>query len=429
MDVRVSRLTSYIAGIFRTDPILMNLGVIGEISNLKYHSSGAVFFTLKDEKASIRCQMWERDVSRLRFRLENGMEVKAVGKVSVYEKGGTYSLTAEEIEAVGEGALMAAYRALYQKLSAEGLFSRERKKPLPVFPRKVCVITSGTGAALQDMLKIIRSRNNVTDVLIYPVLVQGSGAAKEISSAIRDVNERFRDVEVIIAGRGGGSLEDLWAFNEEPVARAISGSAIPVISAVGHETDFTIADFTADVRAETPTAAAALAVPDVQAVRRQIEELFSHAIRDRLERVCRDRERAVDRCAPRYLIRSLQNQYSLKSEGLRRNEPAALGAAVLSRVEKASMGLEQQRTGLEQSLKEILRSHSVALERQKLLLEAGNPDRIVERGYAIVTDDQGNPVMEAASLRTGSILTVRLRDGAIRSEVREITEKTHVREN
>ncbi len=422
MDVKVSRLTSYIAGIFKTDPILMNLGVIGEISNLKYHGSGAVFFTLKDEKASIRCQMWERNVSRLRFRLENGMEVKAVGRVSVYEKGGTYSLTAETVEAVGEGALMAAYRALYKKLSAEGLFSGERKKPLPFFPCEVCIITSETGAALQDMLKIIRSRNRVTNVFVYPVLVQGADAAEDISAAIRDVNERFQDVDVIIVGRGGGSLEDLWAFNEEPVARAISESHIPVISAVGHETDFTIADFAADVRAETPTAAAALAVPDVQAVRKQVDDLFTHRIRDRLESIYRDRETAVSRCSPSFLIRALKNQYFLKAESLKRYEPALLRKSVLSRVEKNTEDLDRLAADMKRFFQDVLKSCSDGLEKQKILLESGNPERIVERGYAIVSDSSGKAVTETAGLQKGSIITIRMRDGSARSEILDITE-------
>ena len=424
MDVKVSRLTSYIAGIFKTDPILMNLGVIGEVSNLKYHGSGAVFFTLKDEKASIRCQMWERNASRLRFRLENGMEVKAVGKVSVYEKGGTYSLTAETVEAVGEGVLMAAYRALYRKLSAEGLFRVERKKPLPFFPREVCIVTSETGAALQDMLKIIRSRNRVTDIFIYPVLVQGTDAAEEICAAIRDINDRFHDVDVIIVGRGGGSLEDLWAFNEEPVARAISESQIPVISAVGHETDFTIADFAADVRAETPTAAAALAVPDVQAVRKQVDDLYMHRIRDRFESIYRDRETAVDHFSPAALIRALKNQYFLKSESMRRYEPALLEKAVLSRVEKNASDLDRLAVDMRRFFRDVLKSCSDGLEKQKILLQSGNPERIVERGYAIVSDSSGNAVTDTAGLKKGCIITIRMRDGSARSEVLEIMENT-----
>ena len=429
MDVKVSKLTSYIANIFKTDPIMMNIGVIGEISNLKYHSSGSIFFTLKDENASIRCQMWQRYTSRLRFHLENGMEVKATGRVSVYEKGGTYSLIADDIEAFGEGALMAAYRALYGKLQEEGLFRRERKKRLPEFPGKICIITSDTGAALRDMLKIIRSRNQVTDVLVYPVLVQGPNAAGEISAALRDVNDRFTDVDVIITGRGGGSLEDLWAFNEEPVARAIADSEIPVISAVGHETDFTIADFAADVRAETPTAAAVLAVPDVQVLRQQIRDLFESGVHEKLKRICRDRENAVERFSPRYLIQSLQHQYSLKSEALKRYDPGILARSAAARAEKHSVALEQLADALKRAVQDKIKNCLEETEKQKLLLEAGNPDRIVERGYAIVTDQEGSAVTSISGLNKGSRLNVRLKDGSVWTEVMEKTEEADGRKN
>ena len=423
MDVKVSRLTSYIANIFKTDPIMMNVGVIGEISNLKYHGSGSVFFTLKDDKASIRCQMWERNASRLRYRLQDGMEVKATGRVTVYEKGGTYSLTAESVEAFGEGALMAAYRALYAKLSAEGIFSRERKKKLPEFPRKICIITSDTGAALRDMLKIIRSRNQITDILIYPVLVQGPEAAREISTAIREVNRKFPETDVIITGRGGGSLEDLWAFNEEPVARAIYDSEIPVISAVGHETDFTIADFAADIRAETPTAAAVMAVPDVQVLRQQVTELFEHGIREKLDKIYQTRKNAAERYSPQSLIRSLQHQYSLKSEALKRYTPLFLGSFMASRTEKYAAGLERLSDDMERTIQEKIWICSENLEKQKLLLEAGNPDRIVERGYAIVTDPSGRAVTGTTGLQEGSGLKIRLRDGSVWTRVTEIMEE------
>ena len=426
MEVKVSRLTSYIANIFKTDPIMMKIGVIGEISNLKYHGSGSVFFTLKDEKASIRCQMWQRYASELRYRLEDGMEITATGRVSVYEKGGSYSLIVEAVRISGEGALMAAYRALYKKLTAEGIFSQEHKKSLPSFPKKVCIITSDTGAALRDMLKIIRSRNDLADLLIYPVLVQGPEAAGEISLAIRDVNARFRDVDVIITGRGGGSLEDLWAFNEEAVARAIYDSEIPVISAVGHETDFTIADFAADVRAETPTAAAVLAVPDTGLVREKLHELFDHGIRDRLAYMYNEKQKAVERCAPEHTILSLKNRYYLKVESLRRCEPAVLGQSVLSRIEKHGSGLENLGRELQRSAHDRLREKADGLEKMRIMLEASDPDRIVRRGYAIVTDSSGSVVTGAGKLGRGERLSIRLRDGSVLSEVIDIMENTDV---
>lgn len=424
MEVKVSRLTSYIASIFKTDPIMMNIGVIGEISNLKYHGSGSIFFTLKDDRASIRCQMWQRYASGLRYRLEDGMEVTARGRVSVYEKGGSYSLIVEEVSISGEGALMAAYRALYKKLSEEGIFRKEHKAALPFFPEKVCIITSDTGAALRDMMKIIRSRNNLVDILVYPVLVQGPDAAGEISAAVRDVNARFRDVDVIIAGRGGGSLEDLWAFNEEEVARAIYESDIPVISAVGHETDFTIADFAADVRAETPTAAAVLAVPDIGSLREKLHELFEYGIRDRLAYMYHEKERALERCAPEQMILSLKNRYYLKAESLRRCEPAVLGQSVLSRIEKYGSGLENLGRELQRSAHDRLKEKAEKLEKMRIVIEAADPDRIVRRGYAIVTDSGGEAVTDTGQISRGEMISIRLRDGRILSEVRDIMENT-----
>lgn len=421
MEVKVSRLTGYIANIFNTDPIMMNIGVIGEISNLKYHQSGAVFFTLKDDKAAIRCNMWRQAASHLRYRLEDGMEVTAFGRVSVYEKGGTYSLNVEDVKISGEGSLMAAARALADKLRAAGYFSDEHKKPIPAFPRRVCVITSSTGAALRDMLKIIRSRNNITDVLIYPVLVQGPSAAGEIAGAIEDVNARFDDVDTIIAGRGGGSLEDLWAFNEEPVARAIYNSEIPVISAVGHETDFTIADFVADRRAETPTAAANMAVPDTAVVRADMDRIFSYGIRDRLDSLCRNRELALERCSPGRLIGSLKNQYAVRAESLSHCRPEELSVSVRARTEKYAAGLEFIIDNLRRSVRDKVSSCGSDAEKMKIMLEAGNPDRIVKRGYAIVTDDRGQAVTSAGDLSAGDRLTVRLKDGTAVSEVKKVT--------
>ena len=260
--VKVSQLNGYIKRVLQSDPLLGNVSVIGEISNLKYHGSGHVYFTLKDEASKISCFLPYEYRKDLRYELSDGMEIIATGYIYLYERGGTYSLNVREIAVEGVGNLMAAFERLKDKLSKEGLFDENYKKPIPFFPRKIAVITSETGAAVRDIIKIIRSRNNIVDVLVYPCLVQGPGAAAEIADAIEAVNRLFPETDTIIVGRGGGSLEELWAFNEEIVARSIFASRIPVISAVGHETDFTIADFVADKRAETPTAAAQMAAPD-----------------------------------------------------------------------------------------------------------------------------------------------------------------------
>lgn len=262
--IKVSQLNNYIGRIIETDPLIGNVSVVGEVSNLKYHSTGHIYFSLKDETSTIKCFIHSKNAENLRYQLAEGMEIVAAGCISVFERGGYYSFNIKDLEVSGQGSLAIAFEKIKQKLEKEGLFSYEYKKELPFFPKKIALVTSETGAAVQDMLKIIKSRNNIVDVLIYPVLVQGPNAAGEIAKAIYDINENLKDIDVMIVGRGGGSMEDLWAFNEEVVARAIFDSDIPVISAVGHEIDFTIADFVADKRSETPTAAAVMAVPDIE---------------------------------------------------------------------------------------------------------------------------------------------------------------------
>ncbi|MEG0292366.1 MAG: exodeoxyribonuclease VII large subunit [Anaerovoracaceae bacterium] len=269
--IKVGQINSYIKRILQTDPLLGNVSVIGEISNLKYHNTGHVYFTLKDETSKINCFMPYDKVLNLRYELEDGMEITAYGYISLFERNGTYSLNIKEIDITGKGDLSIAFDKLKAKLEDEGLFSPLLKKPIPTFPKKIALVTSETGAALQDMLKIIQGRNNIVDIIIFPVTVQGPKAAPEISSTISFINENYKDVDIMIVGRGGGSIEELWAFNEESVARSIARSRIPVISAVGHETDITICDFVADLRAETPTAAAAIAVPNIFEIRENIE--------------------------------------------------------------------------------------------------------------------------------------------------------------
>ena len=261
--VKVSQLNGYIKRILQTDPILGNVSVVGEISNLKFHGSGHVYFSMKDEGSRLNCFLPSERAESLRYELSEGMEITASGYIYLYERGGSYSLNIRDIEVAGLGNLSIAFEKLKEKLGKEGLFDAEHKKEIPFFPEKIAVVTSESGAAIRDILKIIKNKNNYVDILIYPVLVQGPAAAGEIAEAICDINENCPDVDTIIVGRGGGAMEELWAFNEEIVARSIYNSNIPVISAVGHETDVTISDFVADRRAETPTAAANLAVPDL----------------------------------------------------------------------------------------------------------------------------------------------------------------------
>ena len=265
MEVRtlsVTQLNNRIKGLIDSDPVLADICVRGELSNYKIYPSGHHYFTLKDSESSIRCVMFKSSASKLRFRPESGMGVTAFGRVSVYPRDGAYQLYCSALMPEGTGDLQIAFEQLKKKLDEEGLFAREHKKPLPRFPERIAVITSSAGAAVHDMIRILGHRWPLTKVILLPVRVQGVEAPPEIAGAIRYANE-FKVADVIITGRGGGSIEDLWAFNDERVARAIYNSEIPVISAVGHEPDVTIADYVADVRASTPSNAAELAVPDM----------------------------------------------------------------------------------------------------------------------------------------------------------------------
>lgn len=278
--VSVTQINQYIKRILASDPILANASVIGEVSNLTRHSSGHWYFSLKDETSTIRCFLPKDRVLSLRYDIEEGMKITCYGYIGVYERGGSYSLNIRDILVEGEGDLKKAYDLLFNKLEKEGLFDEGHKRPIPSFPKKIAVISSPTGAAVHDIITTIKRRNPLIDVLLYPCLVQGEEAGKSIAEAIKTVNKNPKGCELIIAGRGGGSAEDLWAFNEEIVARAVYDSELPVISAVGHEVDFVISDYAADLRAATPTAAAELAACDIEYYRDIIrssapERLFS----------------------------------------------------------------------------------------------------------------------------------------------------------
>jgi exodeoxyribonuclease VII large subunit len=276
----VHQLNDYVRVLLTRDPLLQKVRVRGEISNLKIHSSGHMYFSLKDEFGRIQCIMFRQQKEHLNFLPSNGMQVIVTGTVSLFTRDGQYQLYIDDIKKDGIGDLHLAFEELKKKLREEGLFDAAYKKPLPLLPQKIAVVTSHTGAAIKDIIRVIKHRNPYVDILIIPVAVQGSGAAEQIAKAIDYANTRD-DIDIIITGRGGGSIEELWAFNEEIVARAIFRSDIPVIAAIGHETDFTIADFTADVRAATPSNGAELAVPEVshmQALIDGFDKLLTDAI-------------------------------------------------------------------------------------------------------------------------------------------------------
>lgn len=393
--VSVSQLNGYIKRILQMDPLLGNVSVIGEISNLKFHGSGHVYFTLKDQNSKINCFLPADRVSKLRYQLSEGMEITASGYIYLYERGGSYSLNVKEIEVAGLGNLAIAFEKLKQKLEEEGLFDLEHKKAIPAFPDKIAVVTSETGAAVRDILKIIQSKNNYVDVLIYPVLVQGPAAAGEIAAAIDDINVKFPHIDTIIVGRGGGSMEELWAFNEEVVARSIYNSEIPVISAVGHETDFTISDFVADRRAETPTAAAHMAVPDIQELKNYVEDLkeqIKHSI-----------------------IKDIQ----LKELHLSKLDLSAFQRDLESRITMEQMRMDNIHQENQRKIQEIIDVREQQMTLFKNDLESLNPTAIMQRGYSAVTNKDGQLINSAKALKPEDELILYMKDGSVDCTVNE----------
>lgn len=375
--VPVGQLNNYIGRVLKTDPILSNISVVGEISNLKYHSSGHVYFSLKDDSSRVNCFLSWGNLQNISCPLEEGMEVVAAGFISVYERGGYYSLNVRDIEVNGRGQLAAAFEKLKAKLGEEGLFREEHKKELPFFPLKIAVVTSETGAAVRDIIRTIKNKNKVVDILVYPVLVQGPAASGEISSAIDDINVNHKDVDVIITGRGGGSMEELWAFNEEAVARSIYESEIPVISAVGHETDFTISDFIADRRAATPTAAAEMAVPDTGELKAELDRISLEMTSDLGLAIARRKER-LEALNPTAFARNLKSRILYEQVNADRLIEA-MGDAMNNRLVSARNRVEMLRE----------------------FIESSNPKAILARGYSVVTDNSGKIIRSTDELSEG----------------------------
>jgi len=394
--ISVSQLNAYIKRVLQTDPLLNQVAVLGEISNLKYHDSGHVYFSLKDRSGKINCFLPSGVVSSMVVELEDGLEIVAIGNVSVFERGGYYSLQIKAIEISGVGDLGAAFEALKKKLLSEGLFDASHKKSIPGFPSKIAIITAQTGAAVQDMIKIITGRNEMVDILIVPVLVQGPGAAASISEGIQTVNDVFPEVDTIIVGRGGGSLEELWAFNEETVARAIYASKIPIISAVGHETDVTIADFVADVRAETPTAAAVMAVPDTKELRTYLDFLESK------------------------LQENLQYWIDKKVERLSRLDLGAFQKGILGRIELLSFRNQKLKEQMHQEVEKYMERLNTKINQNRLILEHLNPTAIMSRGYAALTTADGMLITSAKHIQINDPISVTLRDGKMEALITKI---------
>lgn len=391
----VSQVNEYLKLRFEDDEFLSAIFIRGEISNYKLYPSGHHYFSLKDANGAIRCVMFKGSAFRLRFQPKNGLKVIAFGRVAVYPRDGVYQLYCEAMTPDGVGDLHAAFEQLKEKLQAEGLFALERKKPLPRYPHRIAIITSAAGAALHDMLRILRKRYPLTEVKLLPVRVQGEEAPGEIAAAIRYAN-RFAVADLIITGRGGGSIEDLWAFNDERVAYAIADSKIPVISAVGHEPDVTIADFVADLRAATPSNAAELAVPDQTELREALQ-------------------------AKQTMLLTLM-QKRLKQE---RQQLSALAAArclksPLNYINDRRLRLDHAQQRLSSASAQLLSRKREQFVRLTAKLDAMSPLKVLSRGYSMATDGQGNLLKSVANVSAGDRITVKFSDGAAVTEVQEV---------
>lgn len=394
----VSELTALIREMLDTEPLLQRVYVRGELSNYKVYPSGHHYFTIKDEEATLKAVMFRREASRLRFRPESGMKVVAFGRIAVYPRDGVYQLYVSELSPDGVGDLYAAFEQLKAKLGAEGLFDPAHKKPLPAYPERIAVITSSAGAAVRDVIRVATARWPLCKLVLLPVRVQGAEAPPEIVSAIRYANQ-WKVADLIITGRGGGSIEDLWAFNDELVARAIYASEIPVISAVGHEPDVTISDFVADLRAATPSNAAELAVPDAAELKAQLEHYekrMAAALRSRLD--------------------SEKRRLALLRDRRVLTDP---GAYVADR----RLALDHNAARLTAAFQSVTAQKRAQLGRSAAALDAMSPLKVLGRGYAIAETAEGSILRSAEATHPGDRLHLHLADGTVNCQVTEKEER------
>ncbi|AWB45092.1 exodeoxyribonuclease VII large subunit [Paenibacillus sp. CAA11] len=441
MDQRIysiKELNRYIRMKMESDPLLSEVWIRGEISNFTHHSSGHMYFTLKDADSRIKSIMFASHNQRLPFIPKEGTRVIARGNVSVYERDGQYQFYATHMQPDGIGSLYLAYEQLKKKLEGEGLFAETRKRPLPRFPRTIGVITSPTGAAVRDVMITLQRRYPQVPVVLYPVLVQGKGAAPSIVKAIREMNA-MGEADVLIVGRGGGSLEELWAFNEEIVARAIYESEIPVISAVGHETDFTIADFVADLRAATPTAAAELAVPHVAELKellqqreRQLRQGLQHRLvrqRERLERLRRSpvlvqprrhllqHAERLDMLSHRLQSR-MQSSLRLTAERYGRLHERMLRFHPQDQLQHAARRQAEAERQLRQSMAAVVKEKTSRLALSIRQLDALSPLKVMSRGYSLVYNEQNNRLIKSLDdVQPGDLVKVKVTDGELDCQV------------
>lgn len=390
----VGQINRYIKNLLENDFILSSLPVQGEISNFKAHSSGHWYFTLKDEQGAIACVIFRQAAAEIPFQPENGMRVILYGSISLYEKTGQYQLYGEFLEPIGIGALQLAFEQRKEKLAAEGLFDADFKRELPERIGTLAVITSPTGAAVRDIIQIAKRRDPRVKIAVFPALVQGEAAEADIVRALKLAN-RWGKADVIILGRGGGSMEDLWAFNEESVARAIFASEIPVISAVGHETDFTIADFVADLRAPTPSAAAELATQPIAAILEEIQNLEERLFRN-TSLIWNDAKRRLDYLKERPALR----------------QP-------LTRIRQAQEALTAQERLMQREMRHRLEKENGRFAAAEARLAALSPLSVMKRGYAVLLDAAGKPLTSAKAAEIGQAVQISMKDGILRANVTE----------
>ena len=391
--ITVSELNEYIKMIIDNDELLVSVCVRGEISNFTNHyKTGHFYMTLKDEASLIKAVMFRGNASKLKFLPENGMKVIVTGRVSAYIRDGQYQIYIDSMEPDGIGALYIAYEQLKKKLAAEGLFDREKKKPLPKIPTRIGIITSPTGAAIRDIINILGRRFPLCRPILYPSLVQGDGASAQIIAGIDYFNEK-KNVDVLIVGRGGGSLEDLWAFNDETLCRRVAASNIPIISAGGHETDFTLCDFAASVRAPTPSAAAELAVPESSELKRKINNVNA-----RMELLCEQR------------IKILKEKLTALSNSRVLTNP-------INFIDDRKMALGMTEDKLITRMNTLLERKKSSLVSHAAKLDALNPLSVVARGYSAVFNDEGKLIKSISQTKKGDMVSFMVTDGKISAEV------------
>ena len=395
----VSELNGYLKFLFDRDEHLTSLAVRGEISNYKIYPSGHHYFTLKDEGGALRCVMFKSSALRLRFRPENGMKVIAAGRVSVFPRDGAYQLYCDSLTPDGVGDLYVAFEQLKQKLQAEGLFDPAHKKKLPPYPKTIAIVTSGAGAAVMDMLRILNRRYPLVKVKLLPVRVQGAEAPAEIAGAIRYAN-RYRVADLIITGRGGGSIEDLWAFNDERVARAIFDSELPVISAVGHEPDVTISDFVADVRAATPSNAAELAVPDQMELRARLLSQRTH-LGQMMTRQLQLQRQQLTALSKKRVLQSPENYF-----------------------EDKRLALDHAQQRLASLAQKCVADRQRQFVQLAARLDAMSPLKVLARGYSVARTEDGSILRDARQVQPGQEIELQLSRGRVAAQVTHTEEET-----